>query len=459
MPMMHLNAFSQCCPVSQNIGQWKNPNDRMSPGYQDLDAWIEIAKTLERGCFDAFFLADIHGIYDGYGGTRDAALQHAVQTPGLDPMLLISALSQATRNLGFSVTYSTTFHAPYECARAFTSLDHFTKGRIGWNIVTSYVKNTEANGLGEFLPHDERYERAEEYMDVVYKLWEASWEENAVVRDIERNMYVDPARVHSIDHKSEYFSVEGPLMCEPSAQRTPVLYQAGASPRGLDFGAKHAEAIFMGGRGRGPDLREYVAGFRERVAGFGRDPHGVKMLMSFTPVVGETEAEAKRKNEETRQYASLEGQLALYGGWTGIDLKGVDPDTPLENVDSDGMRATARRMRGKTVRELLAMRMDNRWVGDPTQIADRMEATMECDVDGFIVQPVIQPQSHKDFVDLVVPELQRRGALRREYVEGETLRERYFGKGHRLTQPSHPSAQFRGQGSRKAEAVAHADGS
>ena len=456
---MHLNAFSQCCPISQNIGQWKNPNDKMSDGYLDVEVLGRDWRRRSKGAVSTPSSWPTSTAFTtGTAARANAAVQYAVQAPGLDPMPLISSDKPWPRStLGFSVTYSTTFHAPYECARAFTSLDHFTKGRIGWNIVTSYVKNTEANGLGEFLPHDERYERAEEFMDVVYKLWEASWEEDAVVRDIERNMYVDPARVHSIDHKSEYFSVEGPLMCEPSAQRTPVLYQAGASPRGLDFGAKHAEAIFMGGRG--PDLREYVAGFRERVAGFGRDPHGVKMLMSFTPVVGETEAEAKRKNEETRQYASLEGQLALYGGWTGIDLKGVDPDTPLENVDSDGMRAAARRMRGKTVRELLAMRMDNRWVGDPTQIADRMEATMDCDVDGFIVQPVIQPQSHKDFVDLVVPELQRRGVLRREYVEGETLRERYFGKGHRLTQPSHPSAQFRGQGSRKAEAVAHADGS
>ncbi len=455
--MMHLNAFSQCCPISQNIGQWKNPNDKMSDGYLDVEVWVEMAKILERGCFDAFFLADIHGLYDGYGGTWEAAVQYAVQAPGLDPMPLIPAMAMATKNLGFAVTYSTTFHAPYECARAFSSLDHYTNGRIGWNIVTSYVKNTQANGLGTFLPHDERYDRAEEYMDVVYKLLEQSWGGDAIVRDIERDMYVDPAKVRSIDHEGEHFSVVGPLMCEPSPQRTPVLYQAGASPRGLDFGAKHAEAIFMGARGA--DQQEYVSSFRERVAGFGRDPHGVKMLMSFTPVVGETEADAKRKHEDTRQYQSFEGQLALYGGWTGIDLKGVEPDTPLGEVDSDGMRAAAIRMRGKTVRELLAQRMDNRWVGSPAQIADRMEEAMETGIDGFIVQPVIQPRSHEEFVDLVVPELQRRGALRREYEPGETLRERYFGKGHRLTQPSHPSAQFRSKGGRIPHAAAQVDGS
>ncbi len=457
MPMMHLNAFSQCCPISQNIGQWKNPNDKMSDGYLDVEVWVELAKTLERGCFDAFFLADIHGLYDGYGGTWNAAVQYAVQAPGLDPMPLIPAMAMATKHLGFSVTYSTTFHAPYECARVFTSLDHYTKGRIGWNIVTSYVKNTQANGLGIMLPHDQRYDRAEEYMDVVYKLWEQSWDGDAVVRDIERDMYVDPAKVRSIDHEGEHFSVVGPLMCEPAAQRTPVLYQAGASPRGLDFGAKHAEAIFMGGRGA--ELRQYVDSFRERVASFGRDPHGVKLMMSITPVVGETEAEARRKHEDTMQYASFEGQLTLYGGWTGIDLKGVNPDTPLGEVDSDGMRAAARRMRGKTIRELLAQRIDHRLIGDPSYIADRMEAAMESGVDGFIIQPVIQPQSHIEFVDMVVPELQRRGVLRREYEEGETLRERYFGKGHKLTRPDHPSAQFRGQGSPMAGAAAQSNGS
>ena len=450
---MHLNAFSQCCPVSQNIGQWKNPNDKMSDGYLDVEVWVEMAKTLERGCFDAFFLADIHGLYDGYGGTWEAAVQYAVQAPGLDPIPLIPAMAMATKHIGFAVTYSTTFHAPYECARAFTSLDHYTKGRIGWNVVTSYVKNTQANGLGEFLPHDERYERAEEFMDVVYKLTEQSWDGDAVVRDIERDMYVDPGKVRSIDHEGEHFSVVGPLMSEPSPQRTPVLYQAGASPRGLDFGAKHAEAIFMGGGGP-----EFVDSFRERVAGFGRDPHGVKLLMGISTVVAETEAEAKRKHEDMMQYQSFEGQLTLYGGWTGIDLKGLDPDIPLGEIDSDGMRAIARRMRGQTIRELASQRRNRRIVGDPSYVADKMEEAMEAGIDGFIVQPVIQPQSHTEFVDMVVPELQRRGVLRREYVEGETLRERYLGKGQKLTADDHPSAQFRSQGARLAEASTQAIG-
>ena len=149
--MIHLNAFTQCTPHSQAIGQWKNPDDRMSPGYLDLEVWADIARTLERGCIDALFIADIHGIYDAYGGSRDAALRYAVQTPGVDPLLLVSALALVTKRLGFACTYSTTYHSPYECARAFSSLDHYTNGRVGWNVVTSYLKNAEENGLGTFL--------------------------------------------------------------------------------------------------------------------------------------------------------------------------------------------------------------------------------------------------------------------------------------------------------------------
>ena len=442
--MIHLNAFTQCTPTSQQIGQWKNPKDKMSRGYVDLEYWTDLARILERGCFDALFLADIHGIYDTYAGSRDAALRHAVQTPGVDPMLLISAMALVTKNLGFASTYSTTYHAPYECARAFASLDHFTKGRVGWNVVTSYVKNAEYNGLGVMLPHDERYERAEEYMDVVYQLLEASWEDDAVVRDIANDVHTDPSRVHSIDYVGKYFSVEGPLMCEPSIQRTPVLYQAGGSPRGLQFGAKHAEAIFFTGSATPPGVREKVDSFRELVASYGRDPNSVKLLQPITTVVGETEADAKRKHEDTLQYASPEGQLALFGGWTGIDLAGYDPDTPLGEVDSEGMRATARRMRGQTVRDLLNSRLQSRIVGDPAQVVDKMEELVECGVDGFIMSPVIYPQSYIDTVDMIVPELQRRGLFRREY-ETETLREHYFGKGMQRTRSDHPSARFRDQ--------------
>ena len=456
--MIHLNAYTQPCPVSQATGQWKNPNDKMSRGYVDIDYWVDLARMLERGRIDALFMADIHGIYDIYAGSRDATLRQSIQTPCVDPMLIISAMAAATKNLGFASTYSTTFHAPYECARAFTSLDHLTKGRVGWNVVTSYVKNAEYNGLGTMLPHDERYERAEEFMEVVYRLWEESWDDDAVVRDVANDTHTDPSKVHSIDHVGEYFSVEGPLMCEPSIQRTPVLYQAGASPRGLKFGAKHAEAIFFGGSATLDGTREKVDSFRELVASSGRDPNSVKLLQPVSTVVGETEADAKRKYEDTLQYASPEGHLALFGGWTGIDLAGYDLDTPLENVDSDGMRAIASRMKGRTVRQLLDSRFQSRIIGDPAQVVDKLEELVDCGLDGFIMIPVLYPQSYLELVDMIVPELQSRGLFRTEY-ETETLREHYFGKGMPRTRSDHPSARFRDQhhSQEPVEAASHGD--
>jgi alkanesulfonate monooxygenase SsuD/methylene tetrahydromethanopterin reductase-like flavin-dependent oxidoreductase (luciferase family) len=205
---MHLNAFTQCSPCPQSKGQWKHPLDRASVGYRDLDYWIELAKVLERGCFDALFFADIHGTYDVYKNSRDAAVRHGVQFPCYDPIVLIPALAQATTHLGFASTYSTTYHPPYQAAKIFSTLDHLSRGRVGWNVVTSYLRDAEKNGLGQTLPHDERYDRADEYMQVVYKLWEQSWEEDALVLDSAGDMHTDPSKVHEIQHKGKYFEDE-----------------------------------------------------------------------------------------------------------------------------------------------------------------------------------------------------------------------------------------------------------
>jgi len=441
--MLHLNAFSQCTPHSQAIGQWKNPLDKMSLGYLDLVMWTHIAKTLERGCLDALFLADIHGIYDGYAGSRNASLTHAVQVPGSDPLLMVSALAAATKNIGFACTYSTTYHAPYECARAFSSLDHFTKGRIGWNIVTSYVKNAEYNGLGTMLPHDERYDRAEEYMEVVYKLWEGSWEEDAATRNLDTEVHSDPAKVHEVNHEGEYFSVSGPHMCEPSPQRTPFLYQAGSSPRGIEFGAKHAEAIFMNFDFKNlSESKEKVRYLRERIEAHGREPKTVKIMMPFTPIVGETDKEALAKQLGFQNYFSTDGLLALFAGHTGIDLHDQDPDLELQNLDSEGMRAFAKRMNGKTVRDYLSDRPVSTMVGSPKNVADKMETLHEIGIDGFVASPIVQPGSHEDLVDLLVPELQSRGLFRKNYVT-KTLREHYSGQKNVRTSEHHPSAEYR----------------
>lgn len=439
--MMHLNAFTQITPHSQAIGQWKHPDDQMASGYLDLDVWVKIAKTLERGCLDALFIADIHGFYDGYGSNRNAALRNAVQAPALDPMLLISALALETEHLGIACTYSTSYHPPYECARAFSSLDHFTKGRVGWNIVTSYVKNVYENGLGEMLDHDDRYDKADEYMDVVYKLWESSWESNAVIQDTENDIHTDPTKVHEINHDEKFFSVKGPHMCEPSTQRTPLLFQAGASPKGIEFAAKHAEAVLV--RFDSPEhASKRMKLYRDQMESYGRDPSNLKFMMTITPVLGETESEAQKKNDEFMKYQSVEGLLSLFGGHTGIDLEGFPHDKPLSTMDSDGMQFIAKSREGMTINDMVADMPKSRMVGTPAQVADILETYYEAGVDGFNVLTMIQPGSHEDLVDMLVPELQNRGLFRKKY-ESNTLREHFFGKGTTLTTSDHPSSKYR----------------
>jgi FMN-dependent oxidoreductase (nitrilotriacetate monooxygenase family) len=449
--MIHLNGFSQCSPCPQSKGQWKNPRDRSIPGYRDLEHWIDVARTLERGRFDAFFFADVHGTYDVYAGSRDAAVRHGVQIPCHDPTVLIPALAREVPHLGLASTYSTSYFPPYHTAKLFSTLDHLTGGRVGWNVVTSYLRDAGANGLGAVLPHDERYDRADEYMEVVYKLWEGSWEEDAVVRDADRDVLVDPRKVHEIRHKGRYFEVLGPHLCEPSPQRTPVLYQAGASARGLDFAARHGEAIFV----VFPNTkvcRRYVGDLHDRMRRAGREPKHAKILEAIVPVVGATEAEARARWEQIRSFASPEGALALFGGWTGIDLAGYSNDQRIGHVQSEGMQFLAqyfssidpeRAWTFGEISEFLSVgSVCPVLIGDAGHVADELERwVVDGGVDGFNVIPAVS-SGFTDFVDLVVPELQRRGLARTGY-EGTTLREHYFGRGARRLADDHPGAAHR----------------
>lgn len=450
MPI-HFNAFTQCSVGLQSFGQWRNPADRTAHGYKDLTFWLDLVQTLERGCFDSLFFADVHGVYDVYQNSADAGIRYAVQFPGNDPTLLLPALAQATRHLGFVVTYSTTYYPPFHTAKLFSSLDHFTNGRIGWNIVTSYLPSAYKNGMGHPLPHDERYDRADEYMDVLYKLWEQSWEEDAVVRDVSRNTFADPTKVHRIDHQGTYFQVQGPHMCEPSPQRTPVLLQAGQSRRGTQFGVTHAEALFVSYPNT-ETARRNTTRIREAVAAQGRNPQHVKLLTEVAVIVGETEREARSKEQQLRSYATAAGAFALYGGWTGVDLAQLQEDDVLDNAPSEGIQNVARWFakqdptRVWTLAEVgEAMKLAGTaviLVGTPPQIADELERWVEeGGVDGFNLVPIIQPGSHSEFVDLVVPELQRRGRMRTTY-DGTTLREHLFGAGHSRLMSDHVGHRY-----------------
>lgn len=446
---MMMNVFSQCCPTPQSEGQWKNPRDRSVPGFNDPEFWVDLAKTAERGFFDSIFFADIHGVYDVYGGNMEAGIRHGVQVPGNDPTLLFPLLARETRQLGFISTFSTTYYEPFLTAKLFSSLDHFTGGRVGWNIVTSYLSSAQRNGLGQLLEHDARYEKAEEYMDVCYKLWERSWDENALVRDIAQDTLVDPSRVHKINHVGEHYSVEGPHMCMPTVQRTPFLVQAGQSPRGYAFGCKHAEALFVIFQNVAK-ATEGVQRVRALEAEFGRTPDSIKLMQGISVVTAETERELKLKVERYKSYAAIDGLLALFGGWTGIDLAGFKPGDVISSFESDNMKHLAAFFGEIDPAQTWTFADMCEWmklaaispvvIGTPTQVADQLEHWMDKGgVDGFNLIPVIQPGTLTDFVDLVVPELQRRGRMRTAYPEQSvSLRALYREDGRARLPHDHP---------------------
>jgi alkanesulfonate monooxygenase len=451
MKEIRLNAFEMNCVGHQSPGLWAHPRDRAAH-YTDLDYWTGLARTLERGRFDGIFLADVLGIYDVYGGSPDAALRHAVQVPVNDPLLLIPAMAAVTEHLGFGVTCTLSYEPPYPLARRLSTLDHLTRGRAGWNIVTGYLDSAATGmGLAAQPRHDQRYEVADEYMQVMYRLWEESWADDAVVRDKARRVFADPAKIRRIGHRGRFYQVDAIHLCEPSPQRTPVLYQAGASTRGRAFAAAHAECVFINGptpQVVGPQ----VADLRRRAAAGGRDPGDLMIFSLATVITAPTEAEAREKHAEYRRYADPEAALALFSGWTGVDFARYRPDDELRYIETEAMRSalesftSADPNRIWTVRELAEhVAIGGRgplFVGSPQRIAALMtEWVAATDIDGFNLAYAVTPESFEDFVELVVPELQRRGVYKRDYRPG-TLREKLFGRGPRLALP-HPAARYR----------------
>ncbi len=448
---IRLNAFDMNCVGHIQHGMWAHPRDR-SMQYTDLDHWVSLARTLESGLFDGLFLADILGVYDVFHDAPDASIRNAVQIPVNDPLLLVPAMAYATQHLGFGVTCNLTYEPPYTFARRMSTLDHLTKGRIGWNIVTGYL-DSAARGMGlvEQPEHDSRYDVAEEYMQVVYRLWEGSWEDAAVRRDRDGRIYADPARIHRVKHEGRHYKVDAIHLSEPSPQRTPVLYQAGASERGRAFAAAHAECIFVNGQFR-HNVRDIVADIRAQAKAIGRDPYDMKMFVGATVIVAPTDAEAQDKLAEYREYASSEGALAHYSASVGVDFSRYGPDEPIRFVRTNALRSNLEAITVRsggtewTLRKLLGMMvLGSRQapiVGSPSRVADEMQAWVdEADVDGFNLSRSVIPECVEDFVAFVVPELQARGVMKREYAAG-SLRQKLFGASARLP-PSHPAARCR----------------
>ena len=447
------NAFDMSCVTHQAPGLWRHP-DNAAHRYTDLGYWTDLAQLLERGGFDALFLADVLGVYDVYRGSAAPALGDAAQVPLGDPVVPISAMAHVTERLGFGVTVALTYDQPYALARRFSTLDHATKGRIGWNVVTSYLNSAATNlGLSQQIAHDDRYEIAEEFLDVTYKLWEGSWEDGAVLRDRDTGVFTDATLVHPIAHEGEHFRVPGIHLAEPSPQRTPVIFQAGASPRGREFAAKHGEAIFINGL-RPEITRTITDDIRDRAERLGRPRESVRILTLATVIVAPTDAEAQAKYDDYRHYVSLEGALALYGGWSGLDLSQFEPDVPLKYVDTDAARSALsiftkadpeREWTPRDIAEYVGIGgIGPVIVGSPTTVADELERWVEVGgVDGFNLAYAITPGTFEDFVEHAVPELRRRGRLEDD-LPGTTLRGRLRGDGSAVVPEWHPAHAYRG---------------
>ncbi|MFK5600113.1 LLM class flavin-dependent oxidoreductase [Methylobacterium sp. HMF5984] len=444
---IRLNAFNMNCVGHINHGLWTHPRDR-SAAYNTLRYWTDQAKLLERGLFDGLFIADILGVYDIYGGGIDVTAREAVQLPVNDPTLIVPAMAAVTEHLGFGITLNVFAEAPYTFARRLSTLDHLTGGRVGWNIVTGYLESAH-RGRGEALPaHDRRYDYADEYLEVLYKLWEGSWDDAAVRWDREARVFSDPALIRPVSHRGEFLAVDGYHLCEPSPQRTPVLYQAGASGRGRAFAGRHAECVFISARDK-TSARDSVRAIRAEAAAAGRDPQDVKVFIGIAAIPGRTRAEAEDKRAEYMRYASSEAGLAHFSASTGIDFARYGLDEPIPYAPGNAIQSAtaAAAKRGLTKRDLLSeMGLGGRYAvltGDAASIADELQSWVEeGEVDGFNLSRLVVPESFSDFIDLVIPELQDRGLYKTTYAPG-SLRNKLFGQGDRL--PARHAAQaYRG---------------
>lgn len=447
---LHVNLFEMNCVSHIVHGLWVHP-DNNRHRFNDIDYWTELAQLLEHGQFDGVFLADVIGAYDGFRDGVDTALKEAVQIPSNDPLLVIPAMAAVTQHLGFGVTFSTTYEPPFAFARRMSTLDHLTKGRVGWNIVTSYLPNAARNfGHADEVAHDHRYEIADEYLDVLYKLWEGSWDDDAVIVDRANRVYTDPAKVRYINHAGAHFRVAGPHLTQPSRQRTPVLYQATGSRAGIAFAGRHAEVVFTGGATQA-DVRANIAAMRQAAVEQGRDPAGIKFVVQAGIIVAKDSDAVSAKLDAYRKLLSVEGKLVH--SMSKVDYTAYPRDTPLSAVPGADPSRWARlplaggaaRTVGDVLDALAGFDEDRFFVaGTPEVVADAIERWLDEDgIDGINLRQYLSFETARDFIELVIPELRRRGRYRDGYVPGETLRERLFGAGQARLPADHYGARYR----------------
>ena len=445
------NAFEMNCIAHQSPGLWRHPQDR-SVEYKDLEYWTDLAQILERGFFDGIFIADVLGIYDVYHQSAEHALTGAVHVPVNVPLQIVPAMAAVTKHLGFGVTTSISFEHPYPFARRISTLDHLTKGRVGWNIVTSYLESGSKNlGLNTQVNHDNRYDIADEYLEVLYKLWEGSWEEGSVLRDRESGIFADHKKVHPIQHEGKYFTVPGIHICEPSPQRTPVLYQAGASSRGQKFASQNAECVFIAAPSK-IATKKVVQGIRQKLVQEGREPYSVKIYALLSIVTDETDAKAQAKFKEYQSYGSYDGALTLLSGWSGVDFSQYQPTDKVEYIQTNAIQSLLDSYVNADPQRVWTIEEIANWnslggngpvlVGSAETVSDALEQWVEdTDVDVFNLAYILAHQTFADVVEFIVPELQKRGVYQTSYAQG-TLREKLFGAGPYLPE-NHRGAKYR----------------
>jgi FMN-dependent oxidoreductase (nitrilotriacetate monooxygenase family) len=428
---LHLVAYMMAGPVCSYHAMWRHPDTET--GFLDIEWYAKIARALEYGKFDMVFFPDVLTIFDNYASSFEVTVARGGQAAlQLDPMLVLATMASCTSRIGLGATMSTTFFAPYQIARSFATLDHLSRGRAAWNVVTSF-NHAEAKNFGadKLPPHDVRYDRADEFIEVCLGLWD-TWREGALVMDKRSGVFADPAGIRYLDHEGEWLKCRGPLSVPRSPQGRPVIMQAGASSRGKDFAARWGEVIFT--IQNTPELmKKYYDDVKARAPRFEREPDDIKILPTIQPILGETESMAREHQAFVNELIDPLVGLATISSILGFDFSKLPADKPVKNLESDGslsaleniMRATDSMGMplGEVARRYAQSELSPQLVGTGSQVADQIEAIFKSGAcDGFIITPVALPGAFEEFVRMVVPELQRRGIYRSEYG-GATLRD------------------------------------
>ena len=446
MKTLHLGLFDNPQANGSGTATWRYPSSQRHL-FDRLPYWLEIARICEDAHFDFLFLADAWGWAELDGRRPDICTTESLDLPRLDPAVVAAALTATTRRLGLVITASTLLEHPYALARRLASMDHLSEGRLGWNVVTTGTADTAVKAFGvPMVAHDERYAMADDFMQLVYKLWEGAWEPDALERD-KSGRFADPEKVHRIDHDGPYFRSHGYGNTSSSPQGTPVLFQAGSSAAGRGFGGRHAEAAFLGG-GSVDVLAEQARAIRAEAVRAGRRANAVKVMTSFDCVVAPTRREATAKHDAILAAQNPDVAVASYAMFTGLDLSSYDPDTPMTELRTELSQTQLTRFAGRTVGQVLQDWAAHGvgaapFVGSAVEVADHISALAdEADLDGILLHPQVQPTSTIDFVELVLPILRDRGVAPIDRTSA-TLRQRLFGCADPRLPADHPGAAYR----------------